>query len=84
MVAFWDFSGTFSFTNRHERETTERPFPQVSDRIPRIAAGHGADWSLPGHLRGTLLAGITPRRADVPIHSTVTGGTLDGTEMTAS
>ncbi|MFE3603393.1 hypothetical protein [Streptomyces sp. NPDC059142] len=29
-IGCWDFSGTFGCINRQERETTERPFPQVS------------------------------------------------------
>ncbi len=46
----WDFSGTSGFINRHEHETTERRFAQVSDKILLIAAGRRTPWSLPGHL----------------------------------
>ncbi len=46
----WDFSGTSGFINRHEHETTERRFAQVSDKILLIVAGHRAGSSLPGHL----------------------------------
>lgn len=48
--ALWDFSGTSGFINRHEHETTERPFKQVSAQRPVIVAGHRASWSLPRHL----------------------------------
>lgn len=45
----WDFSGTSGCINGYERETAERPFLQVIDPRPPIAAGPGAPWSLPGH-----------------------------------
>lgn len=47
----WDFSGTFSCIKGHERETTERPFPQVSGWRSIILAGQQSDQSLPGYLR---------------------------------
>ncbi|GGZ06020.1 hypothetical protein GCM10010327_40690 [Streptomyces nitrosporeus] len=50
MGDLWDFSGTSGPVNRHEREGTERSFAQVSGHRTFIAAGHGARWSLPGHL----------------------------------
>ncbi|MEU7404067.1 type I polyketide synthase [Streptomyces sp. NPDC044948] len=52
--------------------------------VPSTVASHCAQVEPLRQRLLDLLAGITPRRADVPIHSTVTGGTLDGTEMTAS
>lgn len=50
MGVAWDFSGTSGPINRHEREIAEKPFAQVSDHQPLIAAGHRSPWSLPGHL----------------------------------
>lgn len=44
----WEHSGTFGFISRHEDETTERPFAQVSDQRFLIVVGHHAGWSLPG------------------------------------
>ncbi|GAX58071.1 hypothetical protein SO3561_09642 [Streptomyces olivochromogenes] len=48
--ALWDFSGTSGPINRHERETAERSFAQVSDHQSLIAAGHRVHWSLPGQV----------------------------------
>lgn len=52
---FWDFRPH----QRHDRATAERLFPQVSDLLRSIAAGHGIRRSLPGHLRARQAA--TPR-----------------------
>lgn len=46
----WDFPGTSGPIKRHEHETAERSFAQLSDHTPLIAAGHRVQWSLPGQL----------------------------------
>jgi hypothetical protein len=56
----WDFSGTSGLINRHERETTEREPVQVSDAHTPSVPGHGAVWSLPGHLTGGPSPGCRP------------------------
>lgn len=58
--SLWDFSGTSSPINRHERERTERPFAQVSGHWAPIVAGHSARWSLPGHLKALRDNGARP------------------------
>ncbi len=49
-VSGWEPSGTSSPINRHECETAERSFAQVSSSQPLAMAGHRIHWSLPGHL----------------------------------
>lgn len=46
-----DFSGTSGRISQHEHETTERAFMQLNGLRQQDPAGHGVDWSLPGHLR---------------------------------
>ncbi len=56
----WDFSGTSGPIKRHERETAERSFAQLSDHRSLVAAGHRVHWSLLGHLTGTSHRPVGP------------------------
>ncbi|TXS35386.1 acyltransferase domain-containing protein, partial [Streptomyces sp. t39] len=52
-------------------------------KIPVDYASHTTHVTAIENELATLLDGITPRTADIPLHSTLTGELIDGTTMTA-